>query len=109
MNYTNLIGETGLTGFTDIGSIINKILPYIFYGSGIALLIYLVFGGFQLMLSQGDPKAIEGAKNKITGAVIGFVIIFVAYWLVLLIGRLLGITIFESIFTNNPIPPIRPH
>lgn len=99
MNYSGLINQTGLKiDFTDIGSIVNILLPYIFYGSGIALLIYLVFGGFQLMLSQGDPKAIEGAKNKITGAVIGFVIIFVAYWLVLLVGKLLGITMFEIIF-----------
>lgn len=50
------------------------------------------------MLSQGEPKAMEGAKNKITGAVIGFVIIFVAYWLVLLIGRLLGIAAIGTIF-----------
>jgi hypothetical protein len=107
MDYTNLINKTGLStpnpaagisGFTNIGSIITVLLPYIFYGAGIALLIYLVFGGIQLMLSQGEPKAMEGAKNKITGAVIGFVIIFVAYWLVLLIGRLLGIAAIGTIF-----------
>jgi hypothetical protein len=100
--YNSLIGVTGLntTTFTDIGSVVNALLPYIFYGSGIALLIYLVFGGIQLMLSQGEPKAMEGAKNKITGAVIGFVIIFVAYWLVLLIGKLLGITVIGTIFTR---------
>jgi hypothetical protein len=108
--YNSLVNTTGLkTSFTDVASLVNTLLPYLFYGSGIALLIYLVFGGIQLMLSQGEPKAMEGAKNKITGAVIGFVIIFVAYWLVLLIGRILGIGVFENIFANNPIPPIRPH
>jgi hypothetical protein len=99
MNFSGLINQTGLDPkFTNIGSVITVLLPYIFYGSGIALLVYLVFGGIQLMLSQGEPKAMEGAKNKITGAVIGFVIIFVAYWLVLLIGKLLGTPSFGGIF-----------
>ena len=50
------------------------------------------------MLSGGDPKATESAKQKITNAVIGFVIIFVAYWLVQLLGMVLGIAQFKQVF-----------
>jgi hypothetical protein len=72
-----------------IGQIISVILPYIFAAAGIALLIYLILGGLQLMTSQGDPKAIEAAKGKITNAVIGFVIVFIAFFVVQLLGQLL--------------------
>lgn len=82
----------------NFGGIISEVLPYVFGAAGIALLIYLVMGGFQLMLSRGDPKAIQGAQGKITSALVGFIIVVTSFIITRLIGQLLGITIFESIF-----------
>ncbi len=74
-----------------IGTIVNKLVPYIFAVAGILLLLYLIYGGYKYMLSRGDPKTIESAKSTITTALIGFVIIFVAFWIVQIVGRVLGI------------------
>jgi hypothetical protein len=94
-NFDSIQQEAGITPPQDLGSLISVIFKeYIFYAAGIALLIYLILGGFQLMLSRGDPKAIEGGKGKITNAIIGFVIIFASYWLVKLLGRVFGIADF---------------
>jgi len=57
-----------------------------------------VAGGLQMMLSRGDPKAIQSAQGKITNALLGFVIVFVSYWLVKLLGQIFGIEIFGDIF-----------
>jgi len=81
-----------------VGDLISTILPFIFTGAGLALLIFLIFGGFQLLTSAGDPKAIEAAKGRITGALVGFIIIFLSYWIVQLLGRILGIEIIKTIF-----------
>ena len=83
-----------------VGGIISSILPYIFGAASLALLIYLVLGGLQLMTSRGDPKAAQGAQAKITNAVIGFVIIIFAYFIVQIFGQLFGIknTLFGQIF-----------
>jgi hypothetical protein len=81
-----------------IGKIITEILPYLFAISGILLLLYFLMGGLQLMLSAGDPKKAQGAWGKITNAVIGFVIIFIAYWLTQLIGNIFNIQIIKDIF-----------
>jgi hypothetical protein len=85
---------------TTIGGLIGTILPYIFYAAGIALLIYLILGGFQMMTSRGDPKAMQSAQTKITNALIGFVIIIIAFFVVQLLGTLLGLqgTSFGNIF-----------
>ncbi len=80
-----------LTEGRNLGAVISALLPYLFTGAGLLLLLYLIFGGLQLMLSRGDPKAVESAKGKITGALIGFVIVFVAYWLVQIIASILGL------------------
>lgn len=77
--------------FTNIGDIITKLLPYLFAGAGLLLLLFLLYGGLSLMLSRGDPKAVQSAKDKITGAVVGFVIVFAAYWIVQIVITLLGL------------------
>jgi hypothetical protein len=50
------------------------------------------------MTSKGDPRAVEAAKSKFTYAIIGFVIVFMAYWIVQILGTILGIQAINSIF-----------
>jgi hypothetical protein len=86
---------------TNIGTLIGNVLIYVFAAGAIALLFYLILGGFQLMLSRGDPKAMQGAQSKITNALIGFVIIIIAFFIVQLLGQLLGLqtnTYFQRTF-----------
>ncbi len=81
-----------------IGEIITSLLTYVFSATAIILLIYLVLAGLQLMTSRGDPKAVQVAQAKITTSLIGFVIVFMAYALVRLLGQILGISVFSVIF-----------
>lgn len=76
---------------TSMGGFIGNILPYVFGVAGIALLIYLILGGLQIMTSRGDPKAMQSAQAKITNALIGFVIIIFAYFIVQIFGQVFGI------------------
>lgn len=85
-------------GTTTIGTIISAIIPWIFTIAGMLLLVYLIFGGFQLMTSGGDPKGAGAAKSHITNALVGFIIIFIAYWVVQLFGQVLGLTGIQNIF-----------
>lgn len=78
----------------NLGSIINALIPYIFGMAGLALLVILIWGGFELMTSAGDPKKMQSAQGKLTNAVVGFIIIFVAYWLVQILEVIFGIKIF---------------
>jgi hypothetical protein len=78
----------------NLGNIINALVPYIFGMAGLALLVILIWGGFELMTSAGDPKKMQSAQGKLTNAVVGFIIIFVAYWLVQILEVIFGIKIF---------------
>ena len=83
---------------SDIGALISKVLPYLFSIAAILLLIFLIMGGLQMMTSRGDPKAMQAAQGKITNALIGFVIVFFAFALVSIIGKVFGIDAFRPIF-----------
>lgn len=97
INFTQLEGIVGLKPILKTpGNVITYILPSLFGIAGLILLLYLVWGGFMFMTSHGDQKAVENARSKITSALVGFIIIFIAYWLVRLLGTVLGITQFTN-------------
>ncbi len=85
-----------------LGEIVSGLLPYLFAGAGLLLLLYLLLGGFQLMTSGGDPKKMQEAKGRLTNALVGFIIIFIAYWLVQIIASVLGLGKIGEIFNLNP-------
>lgn len=97
-NLDQIQSSAGITAPDNVGPLISKVLPYIFGIVGILLLIYLVLGGLQLMLSRGDPKAIAAAQAKITSALIGFVIVLLSAGIVIILGKLLNVTVFSQIF-----------
>lgn len=85
---------------TNLGDLVSVLIPYIFGIAGLILLLMLIFSGFQLLTSAGDPKALESGQKRLTSAVIGFIIIFLSYWIVKFVGQILGVEIFAGIFGN---------
>lgn len=81
-----------------IGIVISTLLRYILPFAGLLLLLYLIYGGYRYMLSQGDPKTLQEAKSVITTALLGFVIVFISFWLVQIVGTALGLDIIANIF-----------
>ena len=83
---------------SNVGSIISAMLPYIFCIAGLLILLNSVLGGYQIMVSESDPKRMAAGREKITNAVIGFIILFVAYWLVQLVAEILDIQQLRDVF-----------
>ena len=81
-----------------LGDIVSALLVYIFPLAGLLLLVYLIFAGFQYMTSGGDPKKIEMAKQRLTSGIIGFIVVFISYWLVQLVAKVLGLTKITETF-----------
>jgi uncharacterized membrane protein len=90
----------GISGTQQPARIIEFALPYVFGAAALLLLVYLVTAGLSMMLSRGDPKAMQAAQAKITNALIGFVIVFFAFAIVSIIGSVFGITVFGNIFVK---------
>jgi hypothetical protein len=75
----------------NLGQIIGAILPYIYVGAGLILLLMLISGGITLMTSAGSPDKSKAGFGRITGALIGFVIIFVSYFVAKIVEVILGV------------------
>ena len=80
-----------ISGWTNIGDIVSDLLIYIFPIAGILTFIFLLYGGFNLIFALGNPEKIKKAQSQITNAIIGFLIIFAAYWIVQILEIILGV------------------
>jgi hypothetical protein len=77
-------------------SIFNNARPLFFAIVGILLFVYFCWGGFDFLTSMGDAKKAESGKSKITHAIIGFVIIFAAYWILQITDAIFGFGVYSK-------------
>jgi hypothetical protein len=87
----------------NFGSLTNLTLPTIVSGlirgalvvAAVVFFFILVIGGIKWIASGGDKAATEGARNQITAALVGLVIVFAAWAIVQLIQVFFGVNIFS--------------
>lgn len=89
-------GQTGfLTELTDVGKLVSIIVSNAIVIAGIILLLFMVFGGISMIAGAGNqnPEQVAKGRQVVTSALIGFIIVFAAYWIVQLIEVLTGVKI----------------
>lgn len=75
-----------------LGDLVSLILRLAFVISGLLILIIFIVAGYNIMMGAGQNNPEQAAKGKqaATAAALGFVIIFIAYWIVRLIEEITG-------------------
>ena len=83
--------------FTDLGLLLRNVLSIIFFMAGLLAFIYLLIGGLQWITSGGDMKAAAAARDRITAALVGLIIIVAAFAITLVLERVFGIQILTGV------------
>ncbi|QQG44498.1 MAG: hypothetical protein HYW86_01105 [Candidatus Roizmanbacteria bacterium] len=75
-----------------LGSTIGKFINLALIGGGIFMLIYLLWGALDWIVSEGDKEKVEKARNKIQNAVIGMLLVVISLTIFGVVsGDILGI------------------
>ncbi|OQX71682.1 hypothetical protein B6D52_00685 [Candidatus Parcubacteria bacterium 4484_255] len=84
--------ESGI-GSASMAEIIGKIVKAILSVLGLVALVIFIIAGFQWMTSGGNKEKIQGAQKLMGAAVIGLVIVIIAYAAThFIISSLAGVT-----------------
>lgn len=78
-----------------IPGMVSGFLGLVLVIAGLAFFFILVIGGIKWILSGGDKAHTEGARNQITSALVGLVIVFSAWAIVQLIDTFFGVNILK--------------
>ncbi|MFO0955475.1 MAG: pilin [Candidatus Saccharibacteria bacterium] len=87
----SFLGVPVSTGFNKdtIPAIISAITQYVFFAGGVLSIAMIIYGGFVMITSAGNPQRIQSARRVIMYAVIGLAVMVSAGLIVGLVGRAL--------------------
>ena len=88
-------GDFVKLGGLTFGGIVSAAIRLILVIAALVFFFILVIGGIRWIASGGDKAQTEAARNQITAALVGLVIVFAAWAIVQLINTFFGINIFE--------------
>jgi hypothetical protein len=89
----NKLGDT----YATTAPLVNSLLKNSLTIAGIIFLALILVGGLGMIISAGnnDPKKAEQSQKTLTSAVIGFIVVFCAYFIIQIIQVLTGVEILN--------------
>lgn len=78
---------------TDVGQLISAVVGTLLIIAALLAFFYLILGGIQWITAGGDKTGMEAARNKITHAIVGLIIVGAAWAIMLLVQNFLGVQI----------------
>ena len=91
--------NSGFENLTDvsIGALISSAIQLVLVLAAIIFFFILVIGGIKWITSGGDKGQTEAARNQITAALVGLVIVFAAWAIIQLIGGFFGVNLLGDL------------
>ncbi len=87
-----------------LGALISALVGAMLIIAALLAFLFLILGGIQWITSGGDKTGMEAARNKITHAIVGLVIVGAAWAIMILVQQFLGVQIIGGSGINIPKP-----
>jgi hypothetical protein len=88
-------------GFSNnFGSLVNSLMSIIMVVSALLVFFYLIWGGFDWITSGGDKAKTDKARQKITAAIVGLIIVSASYAILSLVVNFLGYENLNDLLKN---------
>jgi hypothetical protein len=98
------LGNAGTNAGNLFTSVLSGAIGLLTVIAGIWFIFLLITGAIGIMTSGGDKQAAEGAKKRITNALIGLLIVVAGIFIVDFVGGLLGLNILDPLLIINAFP-----
>jgi hypothetical protein len=107
LNFANEARDAGIPGVTsgsaegDFGNWLGTLMSAVMVIAAILVLVFLLWGGIEWITSGGDKGKTENARNKITSAVIGILVLAASTAIFMIMQNILGIEALRFGGTKN--------
>lgn len=83
--------EGPLVGINNLGDLVNLLLSFLVPLAGVILFLIIIWGGFDILMSNGNADKVRTGQQKITAGIIGFVLLTASYFIAKLLGFIFGV------------------
>lgn len=80
-----------LVGINNIGDLFNVLTSFLYPFASLILFVVLIMGGYDILLSHGDPEKVKSGRMKMTAGVVGYVLLGLSYLVSRIIGYIFGV------------------
>lgn len=81
-----------------LADLVSLIIRFSFTGAGLIILFIFIFAGFNILMGAGnsDPQQAAKGKQAASAAALGFLVVFMAYWIIRIIELILGTSLITA-------------
>jgi len=97
-NDIDITNVQGLAKF-EIGNFVTAVIRLIIIVAFVIAFIFLLIGGIRWITAGGETKAVEGARNMVTGALVGLIIVLSAFVIIRLVETFFGVSVISGPIT----------
>ncbi len=74
-----------------VGGIISMLLSFLYAIAAVILFFLFVWGGFDILTSQGNEEKVSSGGQKITSGIIGFILLLLAFFITRVVAFVFGL------------------
>lgn len=84
-----------------ISAIVTNAIAIIFTIAAVAFVFMIIWGAFEWIISAGDKEKVAKARNRLTNAIIGIVLLALAFVIINTIGQIIGLNPLGNLSLPN--------
>ena len=81
---------TGVATLNCIPIVLKNVISAFLVFAGIVAVIIVIISGYKFISSRGDQKKVQGAKTSLTYAILGLIVILLAFFIINIIAYVTG-------------------
>jgi len=97
--------QLGVATINCVPLLFQNVVTWILIFAGVVALFLIIMSGIKFVTSGGDPKQIDGAKNTLTYAVIGLIVVLLSFTIINFISFVTGTDCIKKFGFSNCATP----
>ncbi len=75
----------------NLGDVLNRVTNFLIPIAAVILLFVFIWGGYDVLMSQGSAEKVKAGRLKITAGIVGLILMVFAYVITRLVARVFGL------------------
>ncbi len=92
-----------ITSYSSVDGIIEGIIMFVFSIAGLLFFVTIIWGGYMIMMSEGEKSKVEKARKTLTTGFIGILLVILSFAIVEIVLSMIGFPVnfsFTQLFST---------